>query len=124
MTGSGVTFFNTAAAGYSYGPISLSGGTTITLSAPATGSLAGILFFQDSSVGAGAASSFSGGATAILNGTLYFPTTGLTYSGGSSSAYTIIVADTVNFSGGSVLNNDYSSLSGGSPVKGGATLSE
>ena len=124
MTGAGVTFFNTAAIGYGYGPISLSGGTTVTLSAPATGSLAGILFFQDSSVGASAPSSFSGGAGAILNGTLYFPTTGLTYSGGSSSAYTIIVADTVNFSGGSVLNNNYSSLSGGSPVKGGAILSE
>src|ERR1039458_324276 len=124
MTGAGGTFFNSAAIGYGYGPISLSGGTTVTLSAPATGSLAGILFFQDSSVGASAPSSFSGGAGAILNGTLYFPTTGLTYSGGSSSAYTIIVADTVNFSGGSVLNNNYSSLSGGSPVKGGAILSE
>ncbi len=124
ITGSGVTFFNTAATGYGYGPISLSGGTTVRLSAPTTGSLAGILFFQDSSVGAGAASSFSGGASAILNGTLYFPTTGLTYSGGSSSAYTIIVADAVNFSGGSTLNNNYSSLPGGSPVKGGATLSE
>ncbi len=124
LTGSGVTFFNTAAAGYSYGPISLSGGTTVTLSAPTSGSLAGILFFQDSSVGAGAASTFSGGANAILNGTLYFPTTGLSYSGGASSAYTIIVADTVNFSGGATLNNNYSSLSGGSPVKSGATLSE
>ena len=75
-------------------------------------------------MGAGATSSFSGGASAILNGTLYFPTTGLSYSGGSSSAYTIIVADTVNFSGGATLNNNYSSLPGGSPVKGGATLSE
>jgi hypothetical protein len=44
--------------------------------------------------------------------------------GGSSSAYTIIVADTVNFSGGATLNNNYSSLPGGSPVKGGAILSE
>jgi hypothetical protein len=124
ITGAGVTFFNTAAAGYSYGPIALAGGTTVTLSAPTTGSLAGILFFQDSSVGAATASSVSNGASAILNGTLYFPTTALTFSGGSSSAYTIIVADTVNFSNGATLNNNYSSLPGGSPVKGGATLSE
>jgi hypothetical protein len=124
ITGSGVTFFNTAVAGYSYGPIALAGGTTVTLSAPTTGSLAGILFFQDSSVGAATASSVSNGASAILNGTLYFPTTALTFSGGSSSAYTIIVADTVNFSNGATLNNNYSSLPGGSPVKGGATLSE
>jgi hypothetical protein len=124
ITGSGVTFFNTAATGYSYGPVTLAGGTTVTLSAPTTGSLAGILFFQDSSVGAAAASSISNGASAALNGTLYFPTTALTFSGGSSSAYTIIVADTVNFSNGATLNNNYSSLPGGSPVKGGATLSE
>ena len=124
ITGAGVTFFNTAATGYSYGPITLNGGTTVTLSAPTTGSLAGILFFQDSSVGAAAASSFSNGATAIMNGTLYFPTTALTFMGGSASAYTIIVADTVNFSGGATLNNNYSALPGGSPVKGGATLSE
>lgn len=124
ITGAGVAFFNTAATGYSYGPIALAGGTTVTFSAPTTGSLAGILFFQDSSVGAAAASSISNGASAILNGTLYFPTTALAFSGGSSSAYTIIVADTVNFSNGATLNNNYSSLPGGSPVKGGATLSE
>jgi hypothetical protein len=124
ITGAGVTFFNTAATGYSYGAITLNGGTTVTLSAPTTGSLAGILFFQDPSVGAAAASSFSNGASAIMNGTLYFPTTALTFMGGSSSAYTIIVADTVNFSGGATLNNNYSALPGGSPVKGGATLSE
>jgi hypothetical protein len=59
-----------------------------------------------------------------MNGTLYFPTTALTFMGGSASAYTIIVADTVNFSGGATLNNNYSALPGGSPVKGGATLSE
>jgi hypothetical protein len=124
ITGTGVTFFNTAATGYSYGPIALAGGTTVSLSAPTTGSLAGILFFQDSGVGAATASSITNGATATLNGALYFPTTALTFAGGSSSAYTIIVADTVNFSNGATLNNNYSSLPGGSPVKGGAILSE
>ena len=41
------------------------------------------------------------------------------YSGGSSnsSAYTVIVADKITFSGPSVLNDDYSSLSGGNPIK-------
>ena len=124
ITGSGVTFFNTAGGGYSYGPIVLNGGTTVSMSAPTTGSMAGILFFQDSSVGAAAASSISNGATAVMNGALYFPTTALTFSGGSSSAYTIIVADTLNFSNGATLNNNYSSLPGGSPVKGGPLLSE
>lgn len=124
ISGNGVTFFNTSASGYSYQPISISGGASINLSAPTSGSLAGILFFQDPSVGSAAQSSISGGADAIMNGAFYFPTTGLAYSGGTSGQYTIIVARTVSFSGGSRLNSDYSSLPGGSPVKGGATLSE
>jgi len=130
VSGSGVMFYNTSATGYAYGAISLSGGCTVTLSAPTvndatSGALAGILFFQDPAAGAAAGSSFSGGSSSQLTGTLYFPTTSVSYSGGSSAAYTIIVANTVSFSGGSTLNSDYSSLAGGSPIKGGgATLSE
>lgn len=124
ISGNGLTFFNTSASGYSYQPVSISGGSSINLSAPTTGSLAGILFFQDPSVGSAAQSSISGGADAIMNGAFYFPSTGLAYSGGTGGQYTIIVARTVSFSGGSTLNSDYSSLPAGSPVKGGATLSE
>jgi hypothetical protein len=122
----GVTFYNTAGGGYGYGAINISGGTNINLVAPTTGSLAGILFYQDRSISSGAGSSLSGGSSAVFQGTLYFPTTTLNYSGGSSSsaAYTVMVAKSVNFSGGTILNNDYSSLPGGSPVKGSAALSE
>lgn len=125
-TGTGLTFYNTSGGGYSYGAVNISGGAGITLSAPTTGLLAGILFFQDRSAVSGAASAFSGGASLILNGTLYFPTTAISYSGGTNSAgtYSIIVAKTVTFSGGCKMNNDYSSLPGGSPIKGGALLSE
>ena len=126
LSGPGVTFYNTAGGGYGYGAISISGGTSINLVAPTSGSLAGILFYQDRSIASGAASSLSGGSTTVFQGTLYFPTTALNYSGGSSStaAYTVMVAKSVNFSGGTILNNDYSSLPGGSPVKGSAALSE
>ena len=119
--GTGVTFYNTSGGGYGYQPINISGGTTITLSAPTTGSLAGMLFFQDRSIASGSGSNFSGGTTTVFNGALYFPTTAVTYSGGTSAAtdYTILVAKTLNFSGGTTLNSDYSSLPGGSPVKGG-----
>jgi Flp pilus assembly protein TadG len=125
-SGAGVTFYNTAGGGYTYQAISISGGTTVNLSAPTTGGLAGILFFQDRSIVSGTPNSISGGSSTVLTGTLYFPTTPLNYSGGSSAtgAYTIIVAKTVNFSGGSTINADYSSLPGGSPVKGSAALSE
>jgi len=124
VSGAGVLFYNTANSGYGYGPISFSGGTSETLSAPTTGTWAGILFFQDRGIAAGAASSFSGGAMAVLNGTLYFPTTNLSYSGGSGTAYTILVSKQISFSGGATLNSDYSSLPDGSPIKGTVSLSE
>ena len=124
LTGTGVTFYNTGEAGHPYHAINISGGTTVTLSAPTSGSLAGILFYQDASISSGQQSSVSGGASSVFDGALYFPTTPLSYSGGTASAYTIIVAKTVSFSGGSTLKNDYSSLPGGSPVKGNAVLAE
>jgi Putative Flp pilus-assembly TadE/G-like len=126
LSGAGVTFYNTAGGGYSYGAISISGGASINLAAPTTGTYAGVLFYQDRSIASGTASTISGGSAAAFEGTLYFPTTTLNYSGGSSSnaAYTSIVSKNVVFSGNTVLNNDYSSLPGGSPIKGSASLSE
>ncbi len=126
VTGTGVTFYNTAGGGYSYQPFNFSNGAVITLSAPTTGPLAGILLFQDRSIVSSAVNSFLGGTTNTLNGALYFPTTPISYSNGTntSSTYTILIAKTVNFQGGCKVNNDYSSLPGGSPVKGNATLSE
>jgi hypothetical protein len=124
LTGAGVTFYNTFAAGYSYGAISLSGGTYNQLSAPTSGPLAGMLFFQDRNLTSGAASSLSGGATSRFNGALYFPKTAVSYSGGTGTEYTIIVAKTLSFSGGTTLNNNYASLPSGPPVKGSAALSE
>lgn len=124
VTGSGVTFYNTYNAQHPYGAIQMNNGVAVTLAAPTTGSLAGILIFADRSVAGGAASSFAGGAGLNLTGALYFPGTALTYSNGVSAPYTIVVAKTISFSGGVKINNDYSSLPGGSPVKGGAALSE
>jgi hypothetical protein len=119
-----VTFYNTAGGGSSYQGISFSGGSVATFRAPTSGPLAGILMFQDRTIVGGAASTVSGGSGSIFEGALYFPGTALTYSGGTNSAYTLLVSKTVSFSGGTNVNNNYSSLAGGSPVKGGAALGE
>ena len=124
VTGTGVTFYNSYATGYAYQPFVFDNGTTVTLTAPTTGTYAGILLYQDPTVVSASRNSFAGGASLNLTGTLYFPTTGLTFSNGANAAYTIIVADNVNFTGGVTLNNNYSSLPGGSPIKGSAALSE
>ncbi|HEY9157722.1 pilus assembly protein TadG-related protein [Candidatus Binatus sp.] len=119
MTGAGVTFYNTTGTG-GYGPIALSGTSTVNFSAPTSGPLAGVLFFQDRSVPTGAAgSTITGSAGSTFDGALYFPTTQVTYSGNSSvNGYSIVVADMLVVSGNSMVSNNYSSLTDGSPVKG------
>ena len=126
-SGTGVTFYNTtgSAAGYtgannSYAGINIANGVVANFSAPTSGSLAGILFFQDRSVPKGTSNStsyFAGGTNLTLSGALYFPTTQLNYSNGANAAYTILVADTLSFTGGATMNNNYASISNGSPIK-------
>jgi Flp pilus assembly protein TadG len=122
VSGSGVTFFITASSASNYKPIAISGGSTVTLTAPTSGTLSGMLFFQDrtlTGVNSNNQESFTGGSNMLLSGALYFPLDNLVFSGGSTAHpdYTILVADTVTFSGGSALNNDYSSLNQGSPIQ-------
>jgi len=123
LVGNGVTFYNTGTTSgtYAYKPIVFSGGSATSLKAPSTGSLTGILFFQDRSITSTSQNTISGGGSAVFQGSLYFATTPLVYSGGSgvSTAYTILVADKITISGGTAttVNDNYASLSGGSPIK-------
>ncbi|MDQ6663745.1 MAG: hypothetical protein M3Z23_05085 [Acidobacteriota bacterium] len=124
FSGTGVSFFNTSGGGYAYAGIHFSGSTTTNLTAPTSGAMSGILFFGDRAGPAGTSNSFSGSSGSKFEGTLYFPTEHLDYSGstGLAAAYTIIVARTLTFSGSTslTLNNNHSGLSGGSPLKGAA----
>lgn len=133
VTGSGVLFYLTGDTNFPYGPVTISGNANVQLVAPTSGTYTGILFYQDSSANgatsanSGNASSFGGSSSSYFQGALYFPTTGITYGGGSSAQYTIIDADYVTLGGSATINSDYSTLSGGSPVKGpgsGAVLVE
>jgi len=105
MSGTGVTFYNTTGTG-GYGEISLSGNSTVNLSAPTSGPLAGILFFQDRSIPTGAAAStITGNSSSTFDGALYFPTTQITYGGNSSvNGYSIVVADELVISGNTQAN--------------------
>jgi hypothetical protein len=132
LTGSGVTFFNTGSGPGScancYGPISLTL-TTTTLSAPTSGPYKGILFFQNADNTQPA--SFLGAPLPLgssMTGGYYFPGATIQFSVdlGASAPYTIIVAKDLSFSvvAGFTVNNDYSSLANGSPVKDVAVLVE
>ena len=125
LVGDGVTFYNTgtASGNTAYKPIVFSGGSSTSLKAPTTGSLTGILFFQDRSLTANLnqQNTISGTSGAVIQGAMYFPTTPLVYSGGSAvnTAYSLMVADTLTVSGNSptTVNANFASLSGGSPIK-------
>jgi len=119
MTGTGVTFYNTTGTG-GYGAISFAGNSTTNLSAPTSGSLTGILFFQDRSIpSTDAASTITGNSSSTFDGAIYFATTALTFVGNSSaSGYSIVVANQLSLSGNASIGSNYTSLTGGSPIKG------
>ena len=104
----------------------MAGSPTVTLSAPTTGDLAGMLFFQDRSVPVGSSpSNFKGSSAQGYTGSIYFPTTDITFEGTPSvaSTATIMVGYKLHFSGNTSIEN-YTYLStGGGPIHG-ATLAE
>ena len=119
INGSGVTFYNTGSAGYAYKALGISGGTMGMLAAPTSGPMEAILFFQDRSITSNQVNTVSGGSTLSFEGALYFPTTPLNFSGNSSgsAAYTIIIAQTIDFSGLSSLRAGFGNLQNGNPIK-------
>jgi Flp pilus assembly protein TadG len=102
VTGTDVSFYLTENSG-TPDNISIAGGASVSLTAPANGDTLGILFYQDRDAPSNVTHSFTGGSSMDLEGILYFPNQDISYSGGASinSSPTIIIADTVTFNGNS-----------------------
>jgi hypothetical protein len=119
----GVTFFITGDSNYAYSGVNLTGVALNSLNAPTSGTYEGMLFMQDRTISSGVAAanpnSIIGVSLAKYQGVLYFPTTQLIYAGANLSAYTIIVANQVQFPLANVteIYSDYSSLLHGDPIK-------
>jgi hypothetical protein len=116
-----VTFYNTANATYAYNPVNISGGGTVSFTAPQSGSMAGMLFFQDRTLTFGSIpkETLSGGSSAGFEGALYFPKSQLIFSGGSAlhPDYVEVVVRLFTISGTSTINSDYANLPlGHSPI--------
>lgn len=126
ITGTGITFYNTAVNGQKYSDIQLTGGVQLNLSAPTSGTYEGILFFQDRAYsGSSQGNVISGTSGSSIDGVLYFPNGSVTFTGNSSqNGYTNIVAQTITFSGNNTLKNDYSTLQDGAPMRTTASLVE
>lgn len=113
ITGSGVTFYLTGT-NATYASVLINNGANVTLSAPTTGTYTGVLFYQDRSIISAINASFAGGASMALTGSLYFPTTSVTYTNGTSvSGYTGIVAKQASFTGGARIKYDPTGLKTG-----------
>ncbi len=93
--------------------------TSVTMSAPTSGTYRGIWLFQERTNTKNP--TVSGSATVNVNGVIYVSTPGtkLTFSGGSTSGtladYTVFVVWNFTMSGGGTFNSDFSSI-GGSPL--------
>jgi hypothetical protein len=123
LNGTNVFFYNTYGATtnhgtISYSPVSIAANSNVSLTAPITGTYAGILMFEDRSAPA-SADDYGGGSTAVYQGTIYAKKAAVTMYGNSSvsAAYTILVADTISLVGTTGFNNNYSSLPNGSPIQ-------
>ncbi len=113
ITGSGVMFYLTGT-NATYGSVNMSNGVSVTLSAETSGSYMGVLFYQDRSITSAVNATFAGGATEALTGSLYFPTTAVSFSNGTSGGgNTAIVADQVSFVGGANIKYDPTGLKTG-----------
>lgn len=127
ITGTNVMFYHTTdpSGTASFVSMKMNGTSTTRLVAPTTGPYAAILVYEDRRLAVNGVNlsqinnTFNGGNGATFQGSLYFPTTELTYLGNSTSnaSYMIMVADTINVSGNTTVKNDYSSLPAGSPIQ-------
>jgi hypothetical protein len=105
----GVTLVFTSSTGSNYATVSIAGGSTVTITAPSSGPLSGLAFFQDRNAPAGGSDSFAGGASQNVAGAIYFPNQSLTFNGGTATggpACTQLIALTITFHGNSVFNNN------------------
>ena len=109
LVGTGVTIYNTSSTGwgcsasYAYTPITINGQAKVTLSAPTTGALAGIVLFGDRAGCATPGScqdNINGKATATFNGILYLKSDQLLLNGSSSTGGCMdAVADKITING-------------------------
>ena len=97
LNGTGVTLY------FKSGSISLSSNTILNLSAPASGTYSGILFFQDRSDSTPL--SLSSNSAMTLTGVVYAPAANLTLaSNAMADVYSILVASTINIAANSTIN--------------------
>lgn len=100
--------------------ISMNGNALINLTAPTTGTYAGMLMVGDRT-GSATTMSFTGDPTSTMTGTIYFPNDNVTYAGNFSgfNGCTQVVANTIEWTGNTNLKVDCSTYGMGQIQVGG-----
>jgi len=114
LTGTGVTFY------FSSGSLTMNGSSHVALTAPTSGTYAGMLYLQNPTDSSTVI--LNGDTTSAWQGTFYAPDAQLTLNGGNkNAAYTLMVVNTLTENGNDdfAIGSDYTSLPHGkSPLKG------
>ncbi|MGH9943142.1 MAG: hypothetical protein ACRD9R_12385, partial [Pyrinomonadaceae bacterium] len=126
VRGTGVTFYNTNDPSYKdkYRPILIASGSSADLSAPTTGAMKDILFFQDRNAGKPGEiymNLIQSNINARFTGVMYFPTQILALAA-SNSTVTVtgaVIARTIMIESGSnvIVNGNSSGTPGNTPLK-------
>ncbi len=111
----GVTIVLTGS-GSNYATANIGNGVALNLTAPTTGTTAGLAIFQDPNAPSTGTNTFAGGATWNINGALYFPHQSVVLNNGvtNNGSCTQLIAWHITFAGGMKFTN----TCGGTGTKG------
>lgn len=106
VKGAGVTFYITASPGHKYDAVTINGGAAFQVSAPTSGDMKGMLFFEDRTLEDTGDHKFNGTADVTMEGTIYMPNAGVKiagdFGGAGNAQKVMIVVDTLEISGNPV----------------------
>lgn len=118
VTGTGVTIYNTETPHRNRGAISITGGVTVNLQAPRSGTYEAMLIWDDRKIFDNGPNHIEGTAASNIEGIIYMPNSILNFAGGSSTnaQYTGLVSRTLAVTGHSTLKANYAVLTNGAPL--------
>ncbi|PAY08866.1 hypothetical protein CK489_10415 [Bradyrhizobium sp. UFLA03-84] len=113
ITGTGVTLVFTGSSG-NWGSATIGSNANVSLTAPTSGTTAGIAIYGDRRMPVGSSFNLTGGGTQNLQGAIYLPKAALSFSGGNgtSANCTQIIADTISIVGNSNVQVNCAAMGG------------
>lgn len=113
ITGTGVTIY---LAGPSVSGISINGNVNVNLTAPTSGPYDGLVIYQNRNLASPPSHTFNGGSNMQFQGTIYLPGSYVSYSGGSTTEPSSLIANQINFIGGASFVTDPTGSLTGLPI--------